>query len=85
MLFFEPPSTGPGPIVNAVRKPDGTLLPVTQPMYFVQGPREVVMILTSFDDVRHVHLADTQTQNGKPSWCSESTANYEGRRHDTNR
>jgi hypothetical protein len=24
MLFFEPPSTGPGPIVNAVRKPDGT-------------------------------------------------------------
>src|SRR2546423_6564358 len=24
MLFFEPPSTGPGPIVNAVRKADGT-------------------------------------------------------------
>ena len=24
MLFFEPPSTGPGPVVNAARKPDGT-------------------------------------------------------------
>jgi hypothetical protein len=24
MLFFEPPSAGPGPVVNAVRKPDGT-------------------------------------------------------------
>jgi hypothetical protein len=27
MLFFEPPSAGPGPIVNAVRKPDGTRNP----------------------------------------------------------
>src|SRR4029077_6579628 len=27
MLFFEPPSKGPGPIVNAVRKPDGTRNP----------------------------------------------------------
>src|ERR1700704_2366275 len=24
MLFFEPPPSGPGPVVNAVRKPDGT-------------------------------------------------------------
>jgi hypothetical protein len=26
MLFFEPPSSGPGPVVNAVRKPDGSVL-----------------------------------------------------------
>ena len=25
MLFFEPPPSGPGPIVNAVRKADGTV------------------------------------------------------------
>jgi hypothetical protein len=24
MLFFEPPSSGPGPVLNAARKPDGT-------------------------------------------------------------
>jgi len=24
MLFFEPPASGPGPVVNAIRKPDGT-------------------------------------------------------------
>src|ERR1700722_3046154 len=28
------------------------LSPMTQPMYIVQGPKEVVMILTSFSDVR---------------------------------
>src|SRR6516165_6678485 len=26
MLFFEPPASGPGPIVNSVRKADGTLI-----------------------------------------------------------
>jgi len=25
MLFFEPPASGPGPVVNAVRKPDGAI------------------------------------------------------------
>jgi hypothetical protein len=26
MLFFEPPASGPGPVVNAVRKADGTVV-----------------------------------------------------------
>ena len=26
MLFFEPPPSGPGPVINSVRKPDGTML-----------------------------------------------------------
>ena len=34
------------------------LSPMTQPMFFIQGPNEVVMILTSFNDVRHIHLTD---------------------------
>jgi hypothetical protein len=34
------------------------LSPMTQPMYFIQGPKEVVMILTSFNDVRHIHLTE---------------------------
>jgi len=27
MLFFEPPASGPGPILNLVRKPDGSVVP----------------------------------------------------------
>ena len=28
MLFFEPPPSGPGPVVNSARKPDGTMVPL---------------------------------------------------------
>src|SRR5438132_2781929 len=28
MLFFEPPPSGPGPVVNSVRKADGTMVPL---------------------------------------------------------
>jgi hypothetical protein len=54
------------------------LSPMTQPMYFVQGPDEVVMILTSFNDVRHIHLADKHSANVKTSWYGESIGHYEG-------
>jgi hypothetical protein len=51
---------------------------MTQPMYFVQGPKEVVMILTSFNDVRHIFLTDKHSPNVKPSWYGESIGHYEG-------
>jgi hypothetical protein len=54
------------------------LSPMTQPMYFVQGPKEVVMILTSFSDVRHIHLTDKHSDNVKTSWYGESIGRYEG-------
>src|SRR6516164_7400974 len=54
------------------------LSPMTQPMYFVQGPKEVVMILTSFNDVRHIHLTDKHSDNVKTSWYGESIGRYEG-------
>ena len=54
------------------------LSPMTQPMYFVQGPKEVVMIITSFNDVRRIHLTDKHSQNIKPSWYGESIGHYEG-------
>src|SRR5580704_17055406 len=54
------------------------LSPMTQPMYFIQGPNEVVMILTSFNDVRHVHLTDKHSANVKTSWYGESIGHYEG-------
>jgi hypothetical protein len=54
------------------------LSPMTQAMYFIQAPKEVVMILTSFNDVRHIHLADKHSSNVKTSWYGESIGHYEG-------
>jgi hypothetical protein len=54
------------------------LSPMTQPMFFIQGPKDVVMILTSFSDVRHVHLADRHSDNVETSWYGESIGRYEG-------
>jgi hypothetical protein len=54
------------------------LSPMTQPMFFVQGPKEVVMILTSFNDVRHIHLADKHSDDVKTSWYGESIGRYAG-------
>jgi hypothetical protein len=54
------------------------LSPMTQPMFFVQGPKEVVLILTSFNDVRHIHLTDKHSAAVKTSWYGESIGHYEG-------
>ncbi len=54
------------------------LSPMTQPMYFIQGPKEVVMILTRFNDVSRVYLTDKHSPNVKPSWYGESIGHYEG-------
>ena len=54
------------------------LSPMTQPMFFVQGRKDVVMILTSFSDVRRIHLTDRHSANVKTSWYGESIGHYEG-------
>ena len=54
------------------------LLPMTRPMYFVQGPTKVLMILTSFADVRRVFLNVPHSKDLKPSWHGESVGHYEG-------
>jgi hypothetical protein len=36
------------------------------------------MMLTSFNDVRHIHLTDKHSENLKPSWYGESIGRYEG-------
>jgi hypothetical protein len=53
------------------------LSPMTQPMFFVQGPSEVAMILSSWNDVRHVHLTDKHSASVKTSWYGESIGRYE--------
>jgi hypothetical protein len=58
--------------------PGFLLRPMTQPMYFIQGPREVVMILASHPEVRHIRLTDKHSANVKPSWYGEAIGRYEG-------
>jgi len=58
--------------------PGFLLRPMTQAMYFVHGPKEVVMILSSKQEIRHIYLTDKHSPNVKPSWYGESIGWYEG-------
>jgi hypothetical protein len=58
--------------------PGFILRPMTQAMYFIEGPKEVVMILASKQEVRHIFLTDRHSANVKTSWFGESIGRYEG-------
>jgi hypothetical protein len=49
-----------------------------QPTFFVQTPKEVVMIYSGDEQVRHVYLDVPHSTNPKPSWYGESVGHYEG-------
>jgi hypothetical protein len=49
-----------------------------QPIYFVQSPREVVMIFAGDAQVRHVYLDVPHSAGPTPSWYGESVGHYEG-------
>jgi hypothetical protein len=54
------------------------LLYPVQPVYFVQSPKEVVMIWQADHQVRRVHLTDKHSPDVKISWYGESIGRYEG-------
>ena len=54
------------------------LLYPQQPVFFVQTPKEVVMIWQGDHQVRHVYLDTPHSKNPKPSWFGESVGHYEG-------
>jgi hypothetical protein len=49
-----------------------------QPMYFIQTPKEVVIIFSGDKQVRHVYLDVSHSKSPKPSWYGESVGHYEG-------
>jgi hypothetical protein len=49
-----------------------------QPLYFVQTPKEVIMIYSNDQQVRHVYLDVPHSANPPPSWYGESVGRYEG-------
>jgi hypothetical protein len=48
------------------------------PVYFVQTPKEVVMIYSGDEQFRHVYLDVRHSAHPKPSWYGESVGHYEG-------
>ena len=48
------------------------------PYYFVQSPKEVVIITQGDHQVRRIHLDVPHSKNPKPSWYGESVGHYEG-------
>src|SRR4051812_4719949 len=56
----------------------GFLLYPVQPVYFIQSPKEVVMIWQADHMMRHVYLNVPHSANAKPSWFGESVGHYEG-------
>jgi hypothetical protein len=49
-----------------------------QPLYFVQSPKEVIMIYSNDQQVRRVYLDVPHSANLNPSWYGESVGHYEG-------
>jgi hypothetical protein len=49
-----------------------------QPLYFIQTPKQVVMIYSNDQQVRRVYLDVPHSPNPKPSWYGESVGHYEG-------
>jgi hypothetical protein len=49
-----------------------------QPVYFIQTPKEIVMIWQLDHQVRHIYLDVPHSKNPKPSWYGESVGHFEG-------
>jgi hypothetical protein len=51
---------------------------IVEPVYFIQSPKEVLMVYVGNQEVRHIHMDVTHSRNPKPSWYGESIGHYEG-------
>ncbi len=51
---------------------------VINPVYFIQSPKEVLMIYAGDQQLRRVYLDVPHTANPKPSYYGESVGHYEG-------
>src|SRR5436190_444400 len=55
----------------------GFLLYPVHPIFFIQGPKELVMTWGQDFQTRHVYLNVPHSANPKPSWYGESVGHYE--------
>jgi hypothetical protein len=55
----------------------GWMLYPARPVYFLQTPKEVVLIWEEDHMVRHIYLTDQHPPNVRPSWFGDSIGHYE--------
>ena len=48
------------------------------PFYFIQTPKEVLILASEDSQVRHVYMDVPHSKSPKPSWYGESVGHYEG-------
>jgi hypothetical protein len=51
---------------------------VGAPLFIYQRPNEIVVVMESGPEVRHIYLNVPHSANVKPSWYGESVGRYEG-------
>jgi hypothetical protein len=51
---------------------------VGAPLFILQRPSEITVIMESGPEVRHIYLNVPHSKNPKPSWYGESVGHYEG-------
>jgi hypothetical protein len=51
---------------------------IVEPVFFIQTPKEILIIYQGNQETRHVYLNVPHTQHPKPSWYGESVGHYEG-------
>ena len=56
----------------------GFMMFVVEPIFFVQSPKEVLMIFQGDMQVRHIYLNVPHSEALRPSWYGESVGHYEG-------
>jgi hypothetical protein len=51
---------------------------IVEPVYFIQSPKETLMVYAGNQEARHVYMNVAHSKNPKPSWYGESIGHYEG-------
>src|SRR5450432_1832543 len=51
---------------------------IVEPVYFIQSPKEILMVYVGNQEARHVYMDVPHSKNPKPSWYGESIGHYEG-------
>jgi hypothetical protein len=53
---------------------------IVEPIYFIQSPKEILMVYAGNQEARHIYMNVPHSPNPKPSWYGESVGHYEGDR-----
>ena len=54
------------------------MLFIVEPVYFIQTPKEVLIIYTGNNETRHIHMNAEHDRNARPTFYGDSIGHYEG-------